>query len=75
MPKQDNIADTVIIASTGLVDFLVTAPIRPVGAVSLAVVLEDSSNLPYCLPSPPDTAKGSLLSSTSTTSSLPSLLS
>ncbi len=36
------------------VDFAVTAPIRPVGAIGLTVLLKDSSNSPFCLPPPPD---------------------
>jgi hypothetical protein len=51
-------------------DFVVTAPVRSFEAVDLAILLEDSSNLPFA-----DAATVSLLSSTSTTSSLPSSLS
>jgi hypothetical protein len=49
-------------------DFDITAPIRPVGAIGLAVLFEDSSNPFFRLLSPPDTTTISSLSSTSTTS-------
>ena len=49
------------------VHFVLTTRVGPVGAVSLAVFLEGSSNPPFCLPP--------ALLPTSTTSSLPSSLS
>ena len=51
-------------------NFDVTAPVHPVEAIGLAVLLEESSNPFFHLPPPPDTTTVSLLSSTSTTSIL-----